>query len=177
MLNTISFFNVLYFVYFSHLLLLQPVDIEKNYSPKSGQSKNFSCCHWNINSLVAQNLSKTFLVEAYNSLYKHDFIYMSKTCFNSSILKRNASFKLDGYKIIRADHPSNTKRGGVFTYYKKSLSVIYRSSSQSTIEFDEFLSNFEDILNTTASFNSLLTTILGGFNARSSFRWKKEKLQ
>ena len=50
---------------------------------------------------------------------------MFETCFNSSILERNASFQLDGYKMIRADHPSNTKRGSVFTCYKKSLSVIY----------------------------------------------------
>ena len=30
---------------------------------------------------------------------------------------------LDGYKLIRSDHPSNTKRGGVCIYYKESLVV------------------------------------------------------
>ena len=58
MLNTISSFNVLDFVYFLHLLLLQHRDIERNPGPQSGQIENLSCCHWNVNSLVAQNLSK-----------------------------------------------------------------------------------------------------------------------
>ena len=61
MLNTISSFNVLYimyFMYFLHLLLLQHGDIDRNPSPQSGQIKNLSCSHWNVNSLVDQNLSK-----------------------------------------------------------------------------------------------------------------------
>ena len=121
MLNTISSFNVLYFMYFLHLLLLQHGDTERNPGPKSGQIKNLSCCHWNVNSLVAQNLSKITQLEAYSSLYKHDFICISETYFDSSILEGDSSFQLDGYKVIRADHPSNTKRGGVCIYYKESL--------------------------------------------------------
>ena len=248
MLNTISSFNVLYFVYFLHLLLLQHGDIERNPGPQSDQIKNLSCCHWNVNSrggsrtaatfkmerfviiangfqpltiitkrsildvaavldpplnsLVAQNLSEISQLEAYNSLYKHDFICISETYFDSSILEGYSSFQLDGYKVIRADHLSNTKRGGVCIYYKESRSVralnlinlseciicevsiqnckgyigvIYRSPSQNTTEFEEFLSNFEDILNTTASSSSLFTIILGDFNAGSSFSWKNDK--
>ena len=64
MLNTISSFNVLYFVYFLHLLLFQHGDIVRNSGPQSGQIKNLSCCHWNVNSLVAQNLSKITQLEA-----------------------------------------------------------------------------------------------------------------
>ena len=30
---------------------------------------------------------------------------------------------LEGYNLIRSDHPSNTKRGGVCIYYKESLVV------------------------------------------------------
>ena len=89
MLNTISSFNVLYFVYFLHLLLLQHGDIEGNPGPQSGQIKNPSCCHWNVNSLVAQNLSKITRLEAWNYLYKHDFIRVSETYFDSSILGRD----------------------------------------------------------------------------------------
>ena len=200
MLNIISSFSVLYFMYFLHLLLLQHGDIERNPGPQSGQIKNLSCCHWNVNSLVAQNLSKITQLEAYNSLYKHDFICIFETCVDSSILEGDSSFRLDGYKVIRADHPSNTKRSGVFVYYKESLSVralnltnfneciicevsvqnckgyigvIYRSPSQSTAEFEEFLSNFEDILNTTASSSSLFTIILGDFNGKHYFITKQ----
>ena len=30
---------------------------------------------------------------------------------------------IEGYKLIRADHPNNVKRGGVCIYYKESLPV------------------------------------------------------
>ena len=42
--DTIRFFNVLYFVYFLHLLLLQQGDTERNTVPQSCQSKNLSVC-------------------------------------------------------------------------------------------------------------------------------------
>ena len=58
---------------------------------------------------------------------------------------------------------------------KGYIGVIYRSPSQNTTEFEEFLTNFEDILNSTASSSSLFTIILGDFNARSSFWWKNYK--
>ena len=48
---------------------------------------------------------------------------ISEMYFDSSILEGDSSFQLDGYKVIRADHPSNTKRQGVCFYYKESLSV------------------------------------------------------
>ena len=113
-----------------------------------------------------------------------------------------SSFQLDGYKVNRADHPSNTKRGAVCIYYKESLSVralnltnlnecitcqvsvqnckgyigvICRSPSQSTAEFEQFLSNFEGILKATVSSSSLFTIILGDFNARSSSWSKNDK--
>ena len=105
------------------LLLLLHGDIEWNPGPQGGQIKNLWWCHWNVISLVAQILSKITQLEAYNSLYKHDFICISETYFDSSILEGDSSFQLDGYKVIRADHPSNTKRRGVYIYYKESLSL------------------------------------------------------
>ena len=80
-------------------------------------------------------------------------------------------FKFPTWLIYRVDHLSNTKRGGVCIYYKESLNVwalnlrnlneciicevsvkscigfidvIDRSPSQSTSEFEEFLSNIEE---------------------------------
>ena len=107
----------------------------------------------------------------------------------------------DGYKLIRSDHPSNTKRGGVCIYYKESLvvrlvditslpeclvcevtiqnkkgyvAVMYRSPSQSSIEFESFLSGFEDILSSVLFSKSQFTVILGDFNARSSTWWSND---
>ena len=44
------------FGYFLHIFLLHHVDIELNPGPRNGQiNKKLSCCHWNINTLLAYN--------------------------------------------------------------------------------------------------------------------------
>ena len=117
--------NVLSIGYFIHLLLvlLQHGNIESNPGPKNKQVNNLSCCHWNVSSLLAQNLSKISQIEAHSSLYSHDFICISETYFDSTILVGDKIFHLNGYKLLRADHPNNTKQGGVCIYYKESLGV------------------------------------------------------
>ena len=40
-----------------HLILLQHGDIKSNPGPDKTKLKNFSCCHWNVNSLVGHNFS------------------------------------------------------------------------------------------------------------------------
>ena len=99
-------------------------------------------------------------------MYKHGFICLLETYLDSSV--PDSLLKIDGYNLVCADHPNDTKRGGVCSYYKESLpvrainlsyfeetlllemiyhnkkvivSVIYRSPSQSINEFDSFLSN------------------------------------
>ena len=51
---------------------------------------------------------------------------------------------------------------------KGYVGVVSRSLSQDSFEFEKFLSNFEKILSHTTLCNSLITIILGDFNARSS---------
>ena len=58
---------------------------------------------------------------------------------------------------------------------KDYIGVIYRSPNQNIVEFENFLSNFEKLLNYTTSSNGLFTLILGDFNARSSVWWTKVK--
>ena len=140
-------------------------------------------------------MCKISQIKAYNSLYNYDFICISETFFDSSILEADRNFQLNGYQPIRADHPSNTKKGGVCIYHKESLGVrlvklsnlsqcivcevflqnckgyigvVYRSPSQDNIEFESFLSDCDEPLSKTASSNSLFTIMLGDFNARSS---------
>ena len=89
---------------------------------------------------------------------------------------------IEGYRLIRADHPNNIKIGGVCIYYKESLparvinipyikealllemnynnkkviiSVIDRSPSRSTDEFESFLLNFEQLLDDVANVDRL----------------------
>ena len=98
-------------------------DIETNPGPQKEKKKNFSCYRWNINRLTAHNLFKLSQLEAYNSVYKHDFICISKMLFDSSIQEGDKNIHLDGYNLLRADHPSNSKWGSVCIFYKETLGV------------------------------------------------------
>ena len=51
---------------------------------------------------------------------------------------------------------------------------MYRSPSQSSIEFESFLSCFEDMLSSVLLSKSQFTVILGDFNARSSTWWSND---
>ena len=108
--RTIKIVIVLCSGYFLHLLLLQHGGIESNPWSKKEQNKYTSCCHWNVNSLLAKNMLIISQIEPYNSLYSFDFICISETCFGLSILEAGRNFQLCGYHLIRADHPSNEKR-------------------------------------------------------------------
>ena len=51
---------------------------------------------------------------------------------------------------------------------------MYRSPSQNSIEFESFLSGFEDMLSSSLFSKSQFTVILGDFNARSSTWWSND---
>ena len=52
---------------------------------------------------------------------KHDFISLSETYLDFSV--SDSLLKIDGYNLVRVDHPNDTKRGEVCIYYKESLPV------------------------------------------------------
>ena len=174
-------------------------DIELNPGPKKLRNRSLSVCHWNLNSLTAHNYSKRTQLKAYTLIYKHDFICLSETYLDSST--PDSLLEIDGYNLIRADHPDNIKRGGVCIYYKESLpvrvlstpylkealllemtdnnkkiivSVIYRSPSQSNREFNSFLSSFEQLLSEISKRKPTVSIITGDFNARSSNWWSND---
>ena len=60
-------------------------------------------------------------------------------------------------------------------FCKGYIGVVYRSPSQDSTEFENFLSDFDELLSKTASTNSLFTITLGNFSARSSSWWKEDK--
>ena len=119
-------------------------------------------------------------------------ICISETYFNSSIYEN--TLKLDGYSLIRADYRDNMKGGGVCLYYKENLLlrhikteyfpqyllckisiqnqtgycvVTYRSPSQNNNEFNEFLTNFERLLNHVKQMEKSFLVILGDFNEQN----------
>ena len=145
-------------------------DIGSSPGPRPNSDQSFLIFHWNLNSIVAHNFSKISLLTAYNAIHNYDMICLSETYLNYDTLSDNENLKILGYKLIRVDHSSNQKRGGTCMYHKDflpikvnnisclkecldfSLSVyekqcnitlIYRSPSQSSEEFDTFLLNFD----------------------------------
>ena len=116
-----SAFIILLTLIYIHIFLQCYGDIEINPGPRKLKINSFSICHWNLNSLATHNFSKLTQLIAYNSIYKHDFICLSETYLDSSI--PDNLIDIEGYKLIRADHPDNIKRCGVCIYYKESLPV------------------------------------------------------
>ena len=113
---------------------------------------------------------------------------------DSSILSHDPNLEVQGYDLIRADHPSNVKRGGVCIYYKNHLPLkltninflheyltielniknklyvvvaLYRSSSKSHNEFPSFITNLESTLQAITLRKPFLTMVLGDFNAKN----------
>ena len=56
-------------------------------------------------------------------MFKYDFICISETYLDLTISSDNNNLNISRYNLIRADHPSNSKVGGVCIYYKESLVV------------------------------------------------------
>ena len=57
---------------------------------------------------------------------------------------------------------------------KGYVAVVYRSPSQSTSEFESFLSGLEDLLSNALCSKSQFTVVLGDFNARSPAWWSED---
>ena len=66
------------------MLLLTHGDIESNPEPKHRTSTYFSCCHWNVNSIMAHN--KLSLLSAHNTLHKFDVICISETYLDKLLI-------------------------------------------------------------------------------------------
>ena len=143
--------------------MIQHGDIEINPGLKKKQPKYFSCCHWNVNILLAHN--KISLLTAYNTTHQYDVICISETFRDSSLPLDDHNISNGGYSLTGADHHDNVKMGGVCLYFQENLTlkvidnsfipqciiceitlqnqksylvVTYRSPSQSSSELDEF---------------------------------------
>ena len=58
-----------------------------------------------------------------------------------------------------------------FQSQKVYVIVTYQSPSQLTVEFDEFLSNVENLLNFVEGLKPSFTIVIDDFNARSKSWW------
>ena len=175
-------------------MLCGVVELNPGPTKKRNSWFNFSICHWNLNSLTAHNFEKVNLLEAYNTVNKFDIICLSESFLNSSILTENNNPKINGYKMVKADHPNNIKRGGVCAYVRESLPVrnfsnsylsecltlevtisnkegyvvtLYRSPSQTSDDFQSFISNLEKLLININSGDPHFVIFLDDFNPKS----------
>ena len=205
-----SLFYSIYFInavsYIHHMWLYSLAikcsgDIEENPGPKPNSCEYLSICHWNLNSISAHNFIKLSLLRAYISINKIDIICLSETYLDSSISSDNDNLELPGYNLVRADNPTNTKRGGVCIYYHNSLPLkvidiqllnecinfeiriggklcsflcLYRSPSQTRDIFETFADNFELTLDTIVNKNPFLIVALGDFNAKTTNWYKND---
>ena len=111
-----------FYSFFYQILLLLHGDVETNPGPNK-KCKPLTCCHWNVNSLTAHKMVKLSSIAADNTIHQYDFICISETYLDSSVRTDDRDILINGYNIIRVDHPSNNKKGGVCIYYRECLAV------------------------------------------------------
>ena len=189
--STFVSYNFLRWLYV--LLITLSGDVELNPGPKRSTAQTLSICHWNLNSICAHNYAKLIFLRAYVSVRKFDIICLSETYLDYNTDDEN--LEISGYFLIRSDHPSNIKRGGICIYYKNILPLkvtdvrlleeciafdliisnklcsfvaLYRSPSQSQDDFATFSDNLEMTLDFVSKKNPFLLVVLGDFNAKLS---------
>ena len=162
-----------------------------NPGPKPIAGQSFSICHWNLNSISAHNFIKISLLTAYVLVHDFDITCLSETYLNSEISTDDKNLEIPGYYLLRADHPSNNKRGGVCIFYRNNLplrvlNISYLSEyitfeisignkvcrfihlySQTQDELQTFKSNLKLNLDALFCGNPFYTVMIGDFNAKS----------
>ena len=195
LLSTLLLSTLLHSQWLVFRTILLSGDIEMNPGPET-----LDFCTWNLNSIIAHDFLRVSLIEAFNSVYKHDLIGIVETHLDSTF--DDGRLTLDGYNFFKSNHPQNVKRGGVGLYVKESLPsqnrsdlvtlpecvvceiqldrkkyffvVIYRSPSQDQSVFDDFTINFELLLSKLQAENPFCVVITGDFNCRSTQWWEHD---
>ena len=116
-----TYLNANHFWLFEIVLKLSG-DMEENAVPKP--SSKFLYLSLEFEQYFCINYAKISLSRGYISAHNFDIICISETYLNSDTSDDDENLKIAGYSLIRADHPSNIKRGGVCIYYKHSLAFI-----------------------------------------------------
>ena len=200
--HTTLIFFILPFVTYTEYLrfinLLLCCGIETNLGPFN-RCKFISFYHCNLNGLLARNHEKFYLVEAFVVSNNIDIFCISETFLDSSVDNIYDGLNINGYTLVRSDHPSNTKRAAVAIYYKEHLPVIrrndifplhesivleirlannkcfltslYRSPSQRKDQLDKFCSSFNMLMSNINDEKTLDSIIRGNFNASSKNGW------
>ena len=101
--------------------------------------KFISFYYWNLNGLLAPNLEKFHLVEDFVVLNNIHIFCISETFLDSSFDNIYDGLNINGYTLVRSDHLSNTKQGGVAIYLLISRNDI--SSLNESVVLEICLAN------------------------------------
>ena len=177
--------------------MIRSGDVELNPGPKKSFSLTFF--HWNLNGIAAHDFAKISLIQSHALSYNIDIIFISETFLDSSIETNNPKSNIPGYNLLRSDHPSKIKRGGVCMFYKDYLPVIrrddlcaltecivvevnsgtkslfftcnYRSASQTVDEFESNCQSLHLTLTNIDDTSPFSSVLIGDFNARYTNWW------
>ena len=193
--HSVAVILLIHHIWLHGLMIKISGDIELNPGPKQKQDQILSICQLNLNNIPAYKFQKLALLQGYISSNKVDILCLSETFLNPNISCDDSNLQLPGSDLIRADHPSNTKRGVVCIYYRNLLPLklinihylnecitfeiklgdkicnfvsLYRSPNQSEDDFENFCNNFELTLDAVSATNPFLIVAIGDFNAKSS---------
>ena len=124
--NALSFIND-YFcnLPFLVLLLLRSGDVETNVGPKKSSVIKF--CHWKLNGLAAHDFIKISLIEGFVTTDSFDIMCFLGTFLDSTVPQHEENLMINGYSLLKVDHPSSSKRGGVCLHFKEHLPLIRRN--------------------------------------------------
>ena len=92
-------------IWISALKLILSKDIEKN--PGDFRNTFLSCCIWNLNSLVKDNFKRVRLLEAHNSIYDYDLIFLCESSLNSTV--EIPDDLLENYSFVSSNSPYDTR--------------------------------------------------------------------
>ena len=153
--------------------------------------------HFQNNVFNFMSCKRVRLIEDHNSIFNYDLISICETSLNDSVELPDTL--LNDYTLVPAN-PANSKNDGVGLFYKNSLPVIVRndlffdefivvelkfgrkkffftvlyrthSFNHTSPEFQDFLSNFENLHSKIKTENPFAMFFTGDFNAHSQL-WR-----
>ena len=110
-----------------------------------GPCHSFSIFSWILNSLTAHIYPKVSFLRAYVTIKKFDVVCLSEIYLDSS---NHLMMTFLIFLVLRADHPSNTKKRCVDLYFKISLplKINHIQLLQKCINFEKKLLTKQIIL-------------------------------
>ena len=187
-LENASFFNIHWGCF-----LFMCGDVHKCPGPKT---EHLRLMHWNLNSLKTNNFERINNLMAYNATGNCHIMAISESALHSNI--ENKKIEIPGFNSIRCDLLDSHTHGGVFMYYKQDLSAKHRIDldvptytlvlevnfgrkkviivhsyikfGQSKDEYDDYITKFEELLDTINAENPYCCICVGDLNAHNK-KW------